>query len=123
MITNKLNQDIKQNSEGLENKVQQNRGMALDNRNDHNFESKDLTDSNPVNEVVAFSSNLHPGLEEQWLGVRDKYLANYPDVADVENESNIEGFTSFIERLAERRQLSTEDIQDEIMNWSSAPKS
>ena len=122
MITNNLHLDNERKSEGLENKVQQNRGL---NSNNIDRESIPSVSENlsPIDRGGVQSRDLDKGLEEQWLWVRDEYFANYPDVADVENESADGGFSSFIEQLAERRQRSTEEIQDEIMNWSRAPKS
>ncbi len=121
MITENQHRYNKQNPGGLENEVQQNRGMAENHRH-RSIEQEQLENVNPVDNGGVESTNLEPGLEEQWLGVRDEYLANYPDLANIETEAEYGSFSTFIDRLAKRRQHSAKEIQDEIMNWSLPTK-
>ncbi|HDZ14137.1 hypothetical protein LCGC14_0926070 [marine sediment metagenome] len=121
MINENQNIHNKKNEGSLENDVQQNRGMA-ENYNKNTFDEKQVEDMNSVDNGGVESTNLEPGLQEQWLGVRDEYLANYPDLDNIETDEENGDFSTFIDRLAERRQRSTKEIQDEIMNWTLPTK-
>lgn len=121
MITENQNIRNNKNKGGLENDVQQNRGMA-ENVDDSDLDNEIVKDVNPLENSGMESTNLEPGLEEQWLGVRDEFLANYPDLDNLETNDENEDFSTFIDRLAERRQRSPKEIQDEIMNWTLPAK-
>ncbi len=112
---------VNKNHGGLENEVQQNRGMD-EKRRHISVEQNQIENVKTVDNGGAESENLDPGLEEQWLSVRDEYLANYPDLANIETDAEYESFSEFIDYLAKRRQCSAKEMQDEIMNWSSPAK-
>lgn len=119
IITDNNHRDNEREHGGLENEVQQNHGMdqyAREKKTDGQQEKKAM---NPVDNGGVKSTELEPRLEKQWLAVRDEYLANYPDLRDEDTEYEKGSFDAFIDRLAQRQQRHTNEVQQEIMNWYS----
>ncbi len=118
MITENKNPDDERNHGGLENKVLHNVDMDQD-QSENNFSEQSKGDTGtPVDSGGVKSTELEPGLEEQWLAVRDEYLANYPDLEDEDTKYEQGSFHTVITRLANKTKRSTEEIQNEIRNWS-----
>lgn len=109
------NSEFKNGAHGLDNTIQQNHGLEEDIQN-KDSENK-LT--KPVDNGGVKSSDYDLKLEEQWLAVRDEYLAHYPYVLDSETVYEKGGFYTIIENLAKKRELSSKEIHDEILNWNS----
>ena len=119
MITENKHKDNKRNHGGLENDVPQNRGMDQNYQEMVPNKQPNVKFGNPVDSGGVKSTEYEPQLEEQWLAVRDEYLANYPDLQDVDTEYEKGSFNILMDRLAKRKQRSTKEIQNEIMNWPS----
>jgi hypothetical protein len=119
MDTGSKNQDHDRLVEGAKKGASNNGGQ---NQQDSNREadgnSKEAI-GNPVNSggVAVSKADLH--LEKQWLAVRDEYLSHYPDLLDVDSEDVKGSFSDLIENIAKRRQRTSKEIRDEIMEWSS----
>ena len=117
MITENKNQDKKSVLKGLNNEVQQNRGLDL--------EANPTGDSNegvgkPVDNGGVATSKFDKHLEKQWLAVRDNYLANFPERHAMDTTYDNTGFGTLMQKLAKRRQQTSEQLREEIMNWPSA---
>mgnify|MGYP003645753212 CR=1 FL=1 len=117
MITENKNQNKKSTSKGLNNEVQQNRGLDL--------ETNSKGDSNegvgkPVDNGGVAMSKYDVHLEKQWLAVRDNYMANFPELNDMDITNDKKSFSTLILNLAKRRQQTPEQIHEEIMNWHSS---
>jgi len=117
MITENKNQNKKSTSKGLNIEVQQNRGLDL--------EKNSKGDSNegvgkPVDNGGVTMSKYDVHLEKQWLAVRDNYLANFPELNDMDATYEKKSFSTLIPNLAKRRQQTPEQIHEEIMNWPSS---
>lgn len=99
--------------------VSNNGGLLQDDR-DMGFigNSKEVT-AKPVNTggVAITKSDLQ--LEEQWLAVRDDYISHYPNIKDAGSEYEEGRFSVIIESIAKRRQRTSKEIRDEIMEWPS----
>ena len=119
MISENKNQDKKSASKGLNNEVQQNRGINQDR-----YPSKDSNEAvgKPVDNGGVVTSKYDAHLEKQWLAVRDNYLANFPELNDMGTTYEKKSFSALINRLAKRRQQTSEQIHEEIMNWPSDKK-
>lgn len=74
----------------------------------------------PVNNGGVATSRTDLHLEKQWLAVRDEYLAHYPEVENTDTEYDKENFSSIFDSIAKRRQRTSKEIRDEIMEWSSS---
>ncbi len=122
MITENKHRDNKQNHGGMENEVQQNRGMDQDYPDRDSDEQPKVDSGNPVDHGGVEETELDPGLEEQWLAVRDEYLAHYPDLDDSDTAYEKGSFYTVIDRLAKRKQSTPEEIQNEIMSWSATER-
>jgi hypothetical protein len=119
METQSKNQNHVRLVEGAEKDVPNDGGQ---NQQDTNREASGTSKEaigNPVNNggVAVSKADLH--LEKQWLAVRDAYLSHYPEVQDVNSEYHKGGFSDLIENIAKRRQRTSKEIRDEIMEWSS----
>ena len=120
MITENKHRDNERKHEGLKNDVQQNRGMNSEhNDREPNNENNNEDKPGPVDNGGARSTDFDSRLEKQWLAVRDEYLANYPDLKDVDTDYEEGSFHTVIARLAENKKRSAEEIQNEILDWSS----
>lgn len=119
MDTGSTNQGNDRLFGSAEKKVPNNGGLIQVNQDKESIENSKEVTGNPVNNGgVAFSkSDLQ--LEEQWLAVRDDYLSHYPDVQDVDSEYEKGSLSVMIESIAKRRQRTSKEIRDEIMEWSS----
>lgn len=111
-----MNTSNNKQEKGLNNDVQQNRGV---DKNGHIDENSEKPIGTPVNNGgVSISANdIH--LEKQWLAVRDEYLANFPELNNMDTNYEKGDFSTLITNLAERRKQTPETIYNEIMNWSS----
>jgi len=118
MITENMHRDNKRDHGGLQNDVQQNRGLDLD-YNDNNSEQEPNNLGKPVDNGGVQSTELEPRLEEQWHAVRDEYLSHYPGLENVNTNYEEGSFNTLIDRLAEKHQRSTKEIRHEILNWTS----
>ncbi|WP_276166389.1 hypothetical protein [Zobellia alginiliquefaciens] len=118
MITENKHRDNKRNHGGLQNDVQQNRGMDADYP-ENSSEEKPNDFVKPVDNGGVKSSELEPHLEEEWHAVRDEYLSHYPGLEDVNTNYEDGSFSALIDRLAEKHQRTPQEIQHEILNWNS----
>ncbi|QWX83772.1 hypothetical protein H0I23_15170 [Cellulophaga sp. HaHaR_3_176] len=112
MTTDNKNEYRDKDYGGLDNTVQQNHGLEEDAQNTESSRE-------PVNNGGVETSNFDLELEEQWLAVRDEYLAHYPYVLDSDTKYEKGSFYIIIENLAKRTQRSPEEIHNEILNWNS----
>ncbi|MBU2905210.1 hypothetical protein KO529_10475 [Arenibacter algicola] len=117
MITENKNQDKKSVLKGLNNEVQQNRGLDLET-NPNGDSNKGV--GKPVDNGGVASSIFDKHLEKQWLAVRDNYLANFPELNDMDTTYDNKSFSTLIQKLAKRRQQTSEQVREEIMNWPSS---
>ncbi|MCM4153739.1 hypothetical protein DHD05_19275 [Arenibacter sp. N53] len=117
MITENKNQDNKSTSKGLNNDVQQNRGF---NQERIPKENSNEAIGKPVNNGGVATSKYDIHLEKQWLAVQDDYLANFPELNDMDTKYDKKSFDTLITNLAKRRQQTTEQIHEEILNWPSS---
>ncbi|TLP80173.1 hypothetical protein [Maribacter sp. ACAM166] len=119
MDTGKKIQDNDKLFGRAEKDVPKSGGLSQD---DHDRESignlKDVI-GKPVNNGGVATSKSDLQLELQWLEVRDEYLSHYPDVQDADFEYGKGSFSVIIESIAKRRQRTSKEIRDEIMEWSS----
>jgi hypothetical protein len=115
MITENKNQDKHRNFGGLNNKIQQNRSPDKEQyQAEENIEEIEI----PVNNGgVNTSIKTDIELEEQWLAVRDEYLAHYPNITDNDTHYKKGDFDTIIENLAKKRQRTPKEIHTEIINW------
>ncbi len=116
MITENKNQDKHRSFKGLNNKVQQNRSPDKEQYQEEvNTEDIEI----PVNNGGVNTSVIDDiKLEEQWLAVRDEYLAHYPNITDGDTYYKKGDFNTIIENLAKKRQRTPKEIHTEIINWS-----
>ncbi|MCM4162231.1 MULTISPECIES: hypothetical protein [unclassified Arenibacter] len=117
MITENKNQDKNSGSKGLNNEVQQNRGLNLQRSPS---EDSDEGIGKPVDNGGVVTSEYDVHLEKQWLAVRDDYLANFPELNDLDTRYDKNSFGTLIANLAKRRQQTSAQVQEEIMNWPSS---
>jgi len=117
MITENKNEDKKSASKGLNNEVQQNRGL-----NPERNPKEDINEEidKPVDNGGVATSKYDEHLEKQWLAVRDDYLANFPELSDMDTRYNKNSLGSLIANLAKRRRQTSAQVQQEIMNWPSS---
>lgn len=109
----------KQTKKGLGNEVPQNSNKNQGYGSEETEKKPQDTDEKPVDVGGVEPMKYDPQLEEQWLAVRDEYRAHYPGLEDVDTEYKKGSFHVMINRLSKRRKRTTEQIQDEIMKWSS----
>ena len=119
MITENKNKERNTNSNGLDNRVQQNRG--LNEVRSPNENSNDEI-GKPVDNGGVETSKFDTRLEKQWLAVRDDYLANFPELSDMDTSYDKNSLETLIANLAKRRMQTSEQVQQEIMNWPSSKK-
>jgi hypothetical protein len=117
MIPDNINKNVKAHTEGLNNEVQQNRGMDQ--------EREPCGDSNeaigkPVDNGGDVTSEYDIHLEKQWLAVRDDYLANFPELKDMDTRYDKNSFDTLIAKLSKRRKQTEEQTHKEIMDWPSS---
>jgi hypothetical protein len=119
MITENKNQHKDRKYGGLDNTVQQNHSLdqPLEDKESINNLGEDV--AQPVNNGGVEASILDFDLEEQWLAVRDEYLAHYPDILESETQYEKGSFNTIIENLAKRRQRTTTEIHTEIRDWNT----
>ncbi|AIZ41152.1 hypothetical protein [Cellulophaga baltica] len=119
MITENKNQHKDRKYGGLDNTVQQNHSLdqPLEDKESTNNLGEDV--AQPVNNGGVEASILDFDLEEQWLAVRDEYLAHYPDILESETQYEKGSFNTIIENLAKRRQRTPKEIHTEIKNWNA----
>jgi transketolase len=87
--------------------------------NKQSMENSKKSIGNPVNNGGVATSRTDLHLERQWLAVRDEYLAHYPEVEITDTAYDKENFSSIFDSIAKRRQRTSKEIRDEIMEWSS----
>ena len=99
--------------------VSNNGGLFQDDRDRRSIGNLKEVTAKPVNNggVAITKSDLQ--LEEQWLAVRDDYLSHFPNVKDADSEYEEGRFSVIIEGIAKRRQRTSKEIRDEIMEWPS----
>ena len=73
----------------------------------------------PVNTGGVALSIQDFDIEQQWAIIRDEYLSHYPEIKNIDTEYEKGNFSSIIDSIAKRRQRSSKEIRDEIMEWSS----
>lgn len=117
MTTDNRSQDKKNATLGLNNEVQQNRGLNLKRSPS---EDSDEGIGKPVDNGGVVTSKYDVHLEKQWLAVRDDYLANFPELNDLDTSYDKNSFRTLIVNLAKRRQQTSAQVQEEIMNWPSS---
>ncbi|MDO6821302.1 MULTISPECIES: hypothetical protein [Zobellia] len=108
---------IKSSKEGLNNEVQQNRGLGNEYERQGNT-SEEV--GKPVDNGGVSISVDEEHLRKQWLAVRDEYLANFPELDGVDDHNEKDNIGVLINSLAKKRQQTPETIQHEIMNWSAS---
>jgi hypothetical protein len=118
MITENKNRDKNRPFGGLDNSVQQNKSLNQDYQDREPNGNSEKEIGNPVHNGGVETSNFDLELEEQWLGVRDEYLAHYADVEEVDTNYENGSFYIIIDKLAKRRKRTTKEIHNEIMEWS-----
>ncbi|SIR42518.1 hypothetical protein [Maribacter ulvicola] len=96
---------------GLQNSIPQNKSIA---------QNEDVKEdiAKPVNNGGVATAKFDLHVEKQWLAVKDKYLANFPETEDINANGEQDNLESLISTIAHRRQKSEQEIHDEIMNWS-----
>ncbi|MUH38068.1 hypothetical protein D9O36_19615 [Zobellia amurskyensis] len=108
---------IKTNDKALNNEVQQNRGLGKE-REGNQSSTEEV--GKPVNNGGDSISVNEEHLKKQWSAVRDEYLANFPELSDLDVNHEKDNVSALITSLAQKRKQTREAIQDEIMNWSSS---
>ncbi|RTE55370.1 hypothetical protein EHW67_02020 [Arenibacter aquaticus] len=119
MITKNKNKERNPNSNGLDNRVQQNRGLN-EVRSPKEHSNDEI--GKPVDNGGVETSKFDTHLEKQWLAVRDDYLANFPELSDMDTSYDKNSLETLIANLAKRRKQTSEQVQQEIMNWPSSKK-
>ncbi|MCR1023348.1 hypothetical protein NQT66_00915 [Cellulophaga baltica] len=119
MITENKNQHKDRKYGGLDNTVQQNHSLDQEPRDLEATKNANEEIEHPVNNGGVEASILDFDLEEQWLAVRDEYLAHYPDILESETQYEKGSFNTIIENLAKRRQRTTKEIHTEIRDWNT----
>ena len=117
MITDNRGKDDKSNSKGLENRMQHNRGFKSDGIPKVNS-NEDI--GKPVDNGGFATSDIDNHLEKQWLAVRDNYLANFPELNDMDTTYDNKSFRALIDRLAKRRKQTSDQVREELLNWPSS---
>jgi len=118
MATKDNDQEYQRLFDDAEEKTTQNHRTDRDNeKGDKNNISKENL-GKPVNNGGVSISKSDIPLEKQWLAVRDEYLSHYPDIKDIDTESEKGNFTGVIENIAKRRNRTSKEIRDEIMEWT-----
>jgi hypothetical protein len=72
----------------------------------------------PVNTGGVALSIQDFDLEQQWALIRDEYLSHYPEIKNIDTAFDKGNFSSIIDSIANRRQRTSKEIRDEIMEWS-----
>ena len=101
----------------LNNEVQQNRGLDL-KRNPIGDSEEGM--GKPVDNGGVVTSKYDAHLEKQWLAVRDDYLANFPELDNMDTRYDKNSFSTLIANLAKRRQRTSAQVKEEIMNWPTS---
>jgi len=117
MTTENRTQNKKSATKGLDNEVQQNRGLNL--KRNANGDTDEAIDK-PVDNGGVATSKYDVHLEKQWLAVRDDYLANFPELKDMDTKFDKNSLNTLMANLAKRRKQTTDQIHEEIMNWPSS---
>ncbi len=118
MISKNKNHDNHRTFRGLENEVPQHQGPDQEDRDVGPINNSDSATGKAINNGEVEIATFGPQLEEQWLAVRDEYLAHYPELEDTDIEYEKGSFYKIIESLAKKRQVTPKEIQNEIRNWS-----
>jgi len=114
-----ITEDNKQSIEGLNRGVSKDMNINAGNKRSESMENSKEVIEKPVNNEGVATSKTDLHLEKQWLAVRDEYLAHYPDADHTGTEYDNRNFSSIIDSIAKRRQRTSKEIRDEIMEWSS----
>ena len=118
MISKNKNYDNHRNFRGLENEVPQHQGPDQEDRDDNSIKNPDNGIRKTVHQGEVETTTFDPQLEEQWLAVRDEYLAHYPELEDTDIEYEEGSFYKVIDSLSKKRQVTPKEIQHEIRKWS-----
>lgn len=110
-----VTEDNKQSIEDAQKDVSKDMRITV---NSESMENSKEAIGKPVNNGGIATSRTDLHIEKQWLAVRDEYLAHYPNIENTDTEYDKGNFSSIIERIAKRRQRTSKEICNEIMEWS-----